>query len=473
MFKFLPSAKHHQNLEIDYTRLYAIKLVNSASKSKLIIRWLFGIVIASILVLFVPWQQNIDGMGVVTAFNPQERPQTIQTLQAGKIERWHVQEGQFVHKGDTILTISEIKDKFLDPKILGRMEDQLIAKENAILSKRDKVKALEQQISALKSQLNFSLNKARNKVSQYKMYVLIDSVEFVAANADNEIAKNQLQRQKKLFEQGLVSLTMLEQRNLKFQQTNAKYISAYNKFQASKNDLINTQIEQSSLRAEYADKISKSESDKSATLSDIFDSESNLYKQKIELSNMEIRNNRYIIRAPQDGYVVKAVKQGLGETVKEGEEIITIMPSNPHLAVELYIKPIDLPLVHKGCPVRLQFDGWPAIVFAGWPGSSVGTFGGKVQVIDYVNSNNGKFRVLVVPDSSDKPWPEQLRIGTGVMGWSMLDNVLLGYELWRQFNGFPPNFLSKLNKSTVTKTYTKMKGKKTTKQETKEDSDED
>ncbi len=85
-------------------------------------------------------------------------------------------------------------------------------------------------------------------------------------------------------------------------------------------------------------------------------------------------------------------------------------------------------------------------MFAGWPGASVGTFGGKIKVIDYINSNNGKFRVLVVPDSADTPWPQQLRMGTGAIGWGMLNNVMLGYEMWRQFNGFPPDFISNTRK---------------------------
>ena len=448
MLKISENKEVEAEKEIDLNRLYSIKLVNSSKNSGLIIKWLYGIVIFFIISMFIPWQQNIDGSGIVTAFNPQERPQTIQTLIAGKIDQWHVQEGQFVKKGDTILTISEIKDKYLDPQLISRLDNQIKSKESAIKSKYDKVNALNDQLKALKKQLVFSISKAQNKFQQSKMYVLIDSVELVAANADNEISRNQMDRQQKMFDQGLVSLTQLEQRNLKYQQTNAKYIGAFNKFSASKNDQINAEIELNSLQAEYDDKFAKNESDKSTTQSDAFDAEASLFKQKIELSNMELRNNLYIIRAPQDGYVVKAKKQGLGETVKVGEDIITIMPSNPHLAVELYIKPIDLPLVYVGCPVRIQFDGWPAIVFAGWPGASVGTFGGKIKVIDYINSANGKFRVLVVPDSTDTLWPEQLRIGTGVMGWGMLNTVMLGYEMWRQFNGFPPQFISDLNEKT-------------------------
>ena len=148
----------------------------------------------------------------------------------------------------------------------------------------------------------------------------------------------------------------------------------------------------------------------------------------------------YAVRAPQDGFVLKASKEGIGETVKEGEEVVTIMPENHSIAVELYFKPMDMPLLYTGCPMRIQFDGWPALVFSGWPSSSVGTFGGRVRVIDKVATKEGKFRVLVVPDPKDDPWPEKVRMGTGANGWAMLNNVLLCYELWRQFNGFPPDY---------------------------------
>jgi hypothetical protein len=42
----------------------------------------------------------------------------------------------------------------------------------------------------------------------------------------------------------------------------------------------------------------------------------------------------------------------------------------------------------------------------------------------------------------DDPWPDptMLRPGTQVTGWVMLRVVSLGFELWRQFNGFPPMF---------------------------------
>ena len=154
---------------------------------------------------------------------------------------------------------------------------------------------------------------------------------------------------------------------------------------------------------------------------------------------MQIRNEQYQVIAPQDGYVVRALQAGLGETIKEGEAVVTIMPSESDIAVEMYVRAMDVPLLSQGREVRIEFDGWPALQFSGWPSASVGTFGGRVQVIDYVNSKGGEFRILVTPDEKDEPWPKQLRQGSGIKGWVMLDDVPVWYELWRQLNGFPPS----------------------------------
>jgi hypothetical protein len=110
------------------------------------------------------------------------------------------------------------------------------------------------------------------------------------------------------------------------------------------------------------------------------------------------------------------------------------------VAVELYVKPMDIPLISHGTKVRLQFDGWPAMVFSGWPNTSFGTFGGTIQVIDKIDTK-GKYRILVVPDPAEEPWPELIPVGSGVYGWAMLNDVPIWFEIWRELNGFPPDYV--------------------------------
>lgn len=425
--------------QIDKSKLYSIKLVSTPRTGKLITYWLIGILMLMIIILFVPWQQNVSGKGQLTALSPQERPQTIQSPIAGRIENWHVQEGQFVKKGDTILVITEIKEKFLDPDLLPRLREQVGAKEGVIQSTIQKAEALDNQIQALDRSLILKLQQAENKVIQSKLKVKSDSIDLVAETVNYAIADTQLTLGNKLINKGLITLIEYQKRQEKFQSASAKLISQENKLLDAKNSLLNAQIELNSIRADYQEKVAKANSDRSATLAYVAEAEGDLAKLENEYSSMLVRNTFYTIKAPQDGFVVRAVRVGIGENIKEGEPIITIMPSNPKMAVEMYVKAMDTPLLKKGQKVRIQFDGWPAIVFAGWPNVSVGTFGGLIQVVDFVESQNGSFRVLIVPDPEDDPWPVQLRMGSGAFGWAMLDNVPIWFEIWRQLNGFPPN----------------------------------
>ena len=52
-----------------------------------------------------------------------------------------------------------------------------------------------------------------------------------------------------------------------------------------------------------------------------------------------------------------------GEWVKEGDFIAEIVPGRQGKAVEIYVDPVDLPLVQIGQKVMLVFDGYPVIVF--------------------------------------------------------------------------------------------------------------
>jgi multidrug resistance efflux pump len=423
---------------------HSFRLVATPRAGKILAYWLLGIFLLVLLSLFLPWTQNIRAKGQLTAFTPEDRPQTIHATIPGRIEKWYVQEGQKVNKGDTIVELSEVRDAYFNPDMLSRVQEQVVAKEEALDSYRSKAISLETQIAALRDGLILSLSKARNKVSQSELKVQSDSMDLVATRLDLSIAKEQFERQQALFDQGLKSLTELEQRKLKLQEAQAKIVSVENRFYASKAELTNAQIELNSLQAEYGDKIAKAESELNSTMGGIHDSEAALSRLKNDYSNLKIRSGFYFITAPQSGTLVRALRVGLGETIKEGEPLISIISENANMAVELYLQAMDVPLINPGKKVRLQFDGWPALVFSGWPGASFGTFGGIVAVVDKVGLN-GSFRMLIVPDPDDIAWPELVGIGSGVYGWALLNDVPIWYELWRQFNGFPPDMFKDEN----------------------------
>lgn len=426
--------------ELMLDQFYSLRLVQTSASIKRLTLWLELIVGFLILFLFLPWTQNIRGSGKVIALNPAERPQEVPAIIGGAIANWFVQEGQYVEFGDTLIQLREVKDKYLDPNLIVRLEQQLKAKEDAIQAYTNKIQALDNQITALKQSMGLKRQQVDNKLRQSYLKVKIDSAGVQAASVEESIAKDQYERMKSLFQKQLEPLVKLEERQNKFQGATAKRIEAENKLAVSQADAQNAYLEQSAILAEYSDKIAKAESDKSTAQASLYDAEAIIAKLRNELSGNRIRAGYYFITAPQSGYVVKAMKAGVGEQIKEGEGICTIMPNNAELAAEVYVRAMDVPLLSIGRTVRLQFDGWPAIQVSGWPSVAIGTFSGKIHVIDYVNSPGGYYRVLVKMDTLfDDEWPPQLRVGSGVYAWALLEDVPVIYEIWRQLNGFPPS----------------------------------
>ncbi len=399
-----------------------------------------GVSILAVITLFLPWTQNISGSGAVTTLRPDQRPQTIHSAIAGRIEKWYVKEGDFVRKGDTILFISETKEEYLDPNLVENTANQMIAKERAGASYGGKVNSLTVQIGAISNERRLKLQQAQNKIRQSLLKIKSDSMDLVAVRTQIKIATTQFNRSLALNKEGLKPMTDVEEKRLKLQEIEAKIITQENKLLVSENEWINAKVEVNRIGAEYAEKEQKARSDQFTALSSQYDTQAQVNKLKNQYANYQIRNGMYYIKAPQSGYVNRALQSGIGETIKEGTPIVSIMPEKYDIAVETFVSPTDLPLLHKGEKVRVWFDGWPTIVFSGWPNMSYGTFGGKIVAIENFISENGKFRVLIAPDEKEVRWPKQISIGSGAQTLALLDNVPVWFELWRTLNGFPPNY---------------------------------
>lgn len=433
----------NQRVDRDLLARYTLKTIHALPETdggRKLGRWMLFFLVVGLVVMFLPWQQNINGEGTVSALSPQDRPQMIQNAIPGRIERWVTKDGEFVKRGDTILVISDIKDEYFDPNLPQRLSEQLNAKRGGLDATTSKIRALDGQIAALRTGVGVKLESARNKVKQGQFKVKADEADLNAIRRNYQIAVDRLARFEKGYQNGLFSLTDLETRRLKLQEDIAKVVAQENKLNVSRQELINARLDLGTIQADFQEKLAKALSDRSSAVSYRTDADGEIAKLRNKITSVDVRRGLYVVRAPQNGYIVRPLKAGIGETIKEGESIATLQPSEPKLAVELFVRAMDVPLIQRGRTVRIQFDGWPAIQFSGWPTVSVGTFGGQVAVIDAVSSTNGKYRLLVRPavQDGDLPWPAQLRVGSGVFGWVMLEDVPVWYELWRQLNGFPP-----------------------------------
>jgi len=417
-----------------YKSVYQIYKINSIKK------WFWATLIALIVIMFLPWTQNIRAKGAITTLRQEQRPQELNTIIAGKVVKWYVKEGDFVKKGDTILQLGEVKVDYFDPKLLERTQQQIDAKQIANEGYQQKAVTAETQIRALEDGQRLKLSQIDIKLRQQELKVTSDSNEMVAVANELAISKRQIDAARQMLDSGVISLTDYERRKLTYQNALAKRVSAENKYLQARQEFSSLRIEKNATVQEYTDKIAKAQGDRFGSLSNAASGQADVSKLENAYSNYDIRNKLYYITAPQSGQITKARKAGIGEVMKEGDMIVEIVPDHIQLAVELFAEPMDLPLLHIGQKIRFVFDGFPAIVFTGWPAASYGTFGGIVAAVETSVSDNGKFRLLIIEDPSEKAWPKQLRMGGGANGIALLKDVPIGYELWRNINGFPPEY---------------------------------
>jgi len=418
---------------------------------------LVGLVILPFALIFMPWTQVVHGTGRAIAFNPVQRPQFVVSPIEGRIKKWYVVEGQPVKTGQRIV---EMVDN--DPNLELRLLDEERAILDRLRAAEGRVRDIEARVHNLKNSRQLAIDVQSSILRQEQARVQAAEQEQIEARATLDAAEPNYLRQKELFEsrQGsLVSQRDVEVAKQSLETAKAKLRQAEARVKLAK----------AGERA-GTDNLAKVDSDTAAMINletaSFRSAESEVASVRRDKAQIEVRIARQRaqnVDAPVDGVVYRLLanaEQG-GILVRPGERLAVLVPdikkaertemspqstfpltegSYPGIVAELQIDGNDLPLVRAGDKVRLQFEGWPAAQFVGWPSVAVGTFGGKVYLVDPTADEKGRFRILVEPDVDDQPWPEPqfLRQGVRAQGWVLLEQVSLGWELWRQMNGFPP-----------------------------------
>jgi multidrug efflux pump subunit AcrA (membrane-fusion protein) len=391
--------------------------------------WLF--LLTPPALLLTPWQQNIKGVGRVSAFAPLERQQSIDAPVSGRIVQWHAREGSKVKAGDILMEIADV-----DPEMLNRMRQQQEAATAKVAAKEDELNAYRLQINNLIATRDLQVTAAQYRLDVARQRARSASETIASSQATKATAAAQTQRLQRLLADGLVS-----QRD--FEVAERDGIVAIRNLNSAQAALAAAQAEQRAADAEIgrisADaqaRIDSATASANKTQSELEDSRSSLLKSQIDVS----RQQSQIIKAPRDGSILRLLANPQSDLVRQGDPLLVLVPNAEIKAVELWIDGNDAALITPGRHARLQFEGWPAMQFTGWPEVAVGTFGGTVAFVDSTDDGKGKFRILITPDPADRAWPSErfLRQGVRVNGWVLLNRVTMAYELWRQLNAFPP-----------------------------------
>lgn len=390
--------------------------------------WVLALAFVLLLIglAVLPWQQFVQGSGRVIAYNPLERSVTIEAPLVGRVQRALVLEGQVVRQGEVLF---ELVDN--DPELLNNLQQQRSAAQAREAAAGERVRSLAAQAVEIERALPLAAEAARTR---------LDAARYGAVTA-----QQQFERIKALFEdrRGLASQRDFELAKLERDRANAELVRA-------EADLERAEVD---LRASLNQVLAA----RDAANADLAAAEQAVVSLDIQINQTRMQR----VTAPRDGIVFR-VQATEGTFLRAGSPLCTIIPETENRMVELWVSGNDMPLVQArevgangaivrpGSPVRLQFEGWPAIQFVGWPSAAIGTFGGEVVLVDPTDNGKGMFRVVVAakPDLIHKAdgstrvveWPGNrwLRQGVRANGWILLQRVPLWFEVWRQMNGFPP-----------------------------------
>ncbi len=411
----------------------ALSAVRTPNAARVLARVLMALAVVFVAALiFAPWQQTASGEGRVVAFAPDDREQAITAPVDGRVTKWHVIEGSHVKAGDIIAEMVDI-----DPDIMERLQRERQAVHQNLEAAGERAAAYERKRESLIESRRVSLEAARLKVEVAKQKVAADQQKIEAAEAQRVASELNLNRQRKLSQEGLASQRDVELAEFSFSKAAADVEQARADLLASRANALASEADYLKTGAEALAKIDSAEAEVKKARSD----EAYARSEEAKLDTRIARQASQTVRAPRDGTILRILLREGGELVKATAPMAMFVPDAPTRAVELWVDGNDTPLISQGSRVRLQFEGWPAVQFTGWPSVAVGTFGGKVAFVDPTDNGEGAFRTLIIPDESDEAWPtgEFLRQGARAKGWVFLNEVSLGFELWRQFNGFPPS----------------------------------
>ena len=391
----------------------------------------------------IPWRQNVSASGRVSALDPLDRIQVIRAPVTGRLVKLNVQEGVYVEQGQVLAEMAD-----LDVQRAERLADQVEFSREKVEAEEGLIEILDLQAEITQSAREQAIEIARRQLESARNRVDGAEQELAGARADLVQKEADFERKRILNDKGVVSGLDFQRAQADFQQAEAAVRKAEAQVQTALNDqaaakarVDNVANAEQAKIEEIKSKREKARAELNLARKDLVDARTALERQKTQT-----------IVAPRSGYIQRVAAATSAELISQGSELLELVPDTAELAVELWVRGVDAPLITPGREVRLQFEGTPAVQFVGWPSVAVGTYGGVVAFVDAHGNQDGMFRVLVSPDPADQPWPDrpQIRQGTRANGWLLLDSVSLGYEIWRNLNAFPPSVRSKPDPSAGT-----------------------
>ncbi|MEH2441995.1 HlyD family secretion protein [Nostoc sp.] len=367
-------------------------------------RWITfaGLFVLCVLALAIPiatvtkYKVTVKGQAVV---RPSGELRIVQAATEGQVMQIHVKENQVVKTGDAIAMIDDSRLKTKKNQVQANIQQAKLQ----LVQINAQIQTLKSQIRAETDKINRIVNGAEAELSdrlrryQDKKINTVTELQEAQANLDStRTALNAAKLKQKRYEsvaEGL-SRDKLEEAQLATKQQEQAVYAAIAKMQRAKAALnpshAEVKIATERIAQEKATGLSNKrvfEKELQGIIKQQIELEKQLERDTGELKQVEIELNHTTITATADGIISQINLRNPGQTVRAGEEVLQIVPSDAKQIIKAVVASEDKSKLKIGQQVQMRVSACP------YP--DYGTLNGKVEAISPdamtppTNSTNG------------------------------------------------------------------------------------
>jgi membrane fusion protein len=266
----------------------------------------------------------------------------IYSPQYGVVLESFISEGQTIRSGATLFRLSS--ERFTEG--LGPVQAKIIAQlELRRLS-------LEEELGKQKQLHIDERQSLRSKQESLQKELIVLMRQAASQEKQVQLASNAADRYQKLMDKSFVSLDDLQQRQAYLLEQRQTLQRLNRETIALEHQLVEIKHELSSLSALQENQLAGIRRSLSSIRQELIESEA---------------KRTFDITAPQDG-IATAVLAASGQTVDSSRPLMSIVPADSRLRVELYAPSKAIGFIQEGDPVLLRYDAYPYQKFGQHPG---------------------------------------------------------------------------------------------------------
>ena len=349
-----------------------------------------GLFIVAVVALAIPvasvtkYKQTIKTQASV---RPKGDLRLVQAATEGQITRVAVKANQTVNKGDKIAAIddsrlqtqkSQLQDSIQKSRLqLVQVNEQVNALDRQISAESDRIK---NSVAAAESELDRILRDYEDKQITTQAEVRETQSDLKAATAALRAAQAKQKRYQSAAQAGAISQDRLQEVQLAAQQqqqtvraAQAKLTSTQTALDPSNAEVASATSQIAEARATGAASIATLNKERQALIQRRIEVNQQLNEDAKELQQTDADLKQTIITATTDGIISQLNLRNSGQTVRPGEEIAQIAPSNTKLVLQASVPAKSIGKLEKGQTAQMRVSACPY--------SDYGTLKGTVTAI--------------------------------------------------------------------------------------------